>query len=58
MPIAREILSMFEFSRNQKNTFSVDNYFDGLIESHRKVSIALWVHPFNQIKYGSISTER
>ena len=28
MPIAREILNMFEFSQNQKKTFSVDNHSD------------------------------
>ena len=28
MPIAREILNMFEFSRNQKVAHSVDNHFD------------------------------
>ena len=69
MPIAKEILDMFEFSQNQKNTLSIDNHCDEwplwqqrsvptepltlsmhrylLIKSHRKPSIALWVHPFN-----------
>ena len=69
MPIAKEILSMFEFSRNPKIAFSVDNHFDEctllqetsvptdrqslsvhqyvLIESHRKASVAPWVHPTN-----------
>ena len=28
MPIEKEILDMFEFSRNQKNTSSIDNHFD------------------------------
>ena len=28
MPIEKEILDMFEFSRNQKITFSIDNHFD------------------------------
>ena len=28
MPTAKEILDMFEFSQNQINTFSIDNYFD------------------------------
>ena len=28
MPIAKEILNMFEFSRNPKITLSVDNHFD------------------------------
>ena len=68
MPIAKEILNMFEFSRNKKNTLSIDNHFDVwtlsqersvptesltismhrylLMESHRKPSVALWVHPF------------
>ena len=63
MPIAKEILDMFEFLK----IFSLDNYFDEchlsqqrsvptdrqtlwmqryrLIESHHKVSVALWVHP-------------
>ena len=28
MPIEKEILNMFEFSRNQENTFSIDTHFD------------------------------
>ena len=28
MPIAKEILSMFEFNRNPKIALSVDNHFD------------------------------
>ena len=28
MPIAKEILDMFEFKQNQKKNFSVDTYFD------------------------------
>ena len=28
MPIEKEILDMFEFSRNQKNTSSIVNHFD------------------------------
>ena len=72
MPIAKEILSMFEFSRNPKIALSVYNHFNEcalsqersvptdqhmnkhfrcidiyvLIESHRKASVALWVHPW------------
>ena len=68
MPIEREILNMFEFSRNSKIAIFVDNHFDEytpsqgesvptdrktyfmhqyvVIESHRKTSVTLWVHPF------------
>ena len=61
MPIAKEILSMFEFSQNQKNAFSIlisqqrsvptehltlSVHKNLLIESHRNASVALWVHPF------------
>ena len=28
MPTEKKILNMFEFSRNQKNTFSVDTHFN------------------------------
>ena len=28
MPIAKEILNMFEFNQNQNNTFTVDNHFN------------------------------
>ena len=28
MPIAKEILDMFEYRRNQKNIFSMDNHFN------------------------------
>ena len=71
MPIAREIINMFEFSRNSKIAISVDNHFDEytpsqgksvptdrqtvlmhryvVIESHRKTSVALWVHPFTSL---------
>ena len=70
---------MFEFSRNQKNTFPIVNHFDEwpllqqrsvptepltlsmhrylLIESHRKPSVALWVHPFMSAK-GFLETQK
>ena len=28
MPIEKKIFNMFEFSRNQKNIFSIDTHFD------------------------------
>ena len=35
MPTAKEILNMFEFSRHQKDTFSVDAHFDESILSQQ-----------------------
>ena len=61
MPIAKEILNMFEFSRNQENTLSIsmnpfyrnkyvypqgDEPFRSIDTYNRKASVALWVHPF------------
>ena len=61
MTIAREILNMFEFSRNQKNAFSteivilyrnkemypqIDEPFRCIDMCNRKASVVLWVHPY------------
>ena len=67
MPIAKEILSMFEFNLNQKkHLFYFDEFLLSqqrsvpteqltlsmhrklVIESHRRASVALWVHPLMQ----------
>ena len=38
MPITKEILSMFEFSRNSKIALSIDNHFDVCtLSQHRSV---------------------
>ena len=50
MPIAKEILSMFEFSRNPKKALSVNNHFDECILSQEKV----YPHTFD----ASICTHR
>ena len=58
MPIEREILNMFEFSRNSKIAIAFDSHFDEdtsqidkafrCIDTYnRKTSTALWVHPFS-----------
>ena len=61
MTIAREILNMFEFSRNKKNAFSIEivilyrnkevypqinEPFRCIDMCNRKPSVVLWVHPF------------
>ena len=59
MPIVREILNMFEFSRNSKIAISmntlhrkekvypqIDKAFRCIDTYNRKTAVALWVHPF------------
>ena len=65
MPVARELLSMFEFSRNHKTHFplilmnvlhhnkevypQINKPFRCIDIHNRKAYIALWVHPFTHV---------